>query len=111
MEKKKLIRAGEAARIRTKKASGHKGLITKRRKTGQMDAFTLTHSPYTRGQKNIPLQVNPQNTDAEPSYVVKSVHRITDKNIGKKQPDIVIKNPTDKSVMRKLRTKAKKNRS
>ena len=105
---KRPIRAGESATIKTKRASGHKGIITKRRKTGKIDAFTITHSPFTRGRKNIPLEVNPQSTDSRKSYLVKNVHHVSDKYIGKKQPDIKIKNPTDKSKLRKLKTNAKR---
>ena len=103
------IRAGEVASINTKRASGHKGSIAKVKKTGEISAFTLTHSKYTHGRKNIPLVVNPQKNDKRKAYVVKKPHKVAEKHIGKHHPNVRIKNSTDKSIMRKLRTTAKKN--
>lgn len=103
------IRAGEFASINTASASGHKGDIAKRKKNGKITTFTITHSPYTHGRKNIQLKENPQPNDKRKAYVVKKPKKVTDKNIGKRHPEMKIKNSTDKSIMRKLKTNAKKN--
>lgn len=108
MQEKEKIKAGEAATIKSRRASGHKGFIAKRKKTGEIKAHTITHSKYTNKRKNIKLQVNPQSDDTEPAYVVKRAHKITDDHIGKRHPDLKITNTIDKSVMRKLRTQAKR---
>lgn len=101
-------RAGEFWSVNSKETMGHKGVITKKRKSGKVDVITTTHSKYTKGRKNIKLQENPQKSDKRAAYVVNKVHKVNAKQLGKKQPDMTIKNKTDKAVIRKIKSNAKK---
>ena len=105
------IRAGEFANINSRSAHGHLGIVTKRQKNGRIDAFTTTHSEKYPKHKKIRLEENPNKNDARTSYLNKRFHRVTDNDIGTRRPDIRIKNPIDKSKLRKLKTEAKRDKS
>lgn len=106
--KKSKARAGEFWSVNSKETLGHKGLITKRKKSGKVEVITTTHSPYTRGKKNAKLQENPQKEDKRTAYAVKKVHKLKVKQLGKKQPDMKIKNKTDKAIIRNIKNQDKR---
>ena len=83
----------------------HKGEIVKVRKNGKIDAIIITHSPYTRGRKNIKLFENPEENKLESSYVLTKKETVKRKNIGKRHKNIKITNPLDKSIIRKIKSK------
>lgn len=56
---KRKVRAGGYS-INSKRVKGHKGEISKVRKDGNFVTTIFTHSPYTRGKKNIKLKENPE---------------------------------------------------
>ena len=106
--KKKSARAGEMWAINTKSAKGHSGPITKKKHNGIMEAHTVTHHKKTAGKKNIKLVENPNPKDKKTSYIVKKKHKLTSKQLGKKQTNMQIKNTTDKAVVRHLKKVDKK---
>lgn len=106
--KKKNARAGEMWAINTKSAKGHSGPITKKKHNGIMEAHTVTHHKKTAGKKNIKLVENPNPKDKKTSYIVKKKHKLTSKQLGKKQTNMQIKNTTDKAVVRHLKKVDKK---
>lgn len=99
------IKAGEFYSINSKRAKGHKGEIAKIKKNGEIDAVIITHSPYTRGRKNIKLFENPEKDKTENSYVLPKKETVKRKNIGKRHNNIKITNPLDKSIIRKIKSK------
>ena len=105
LNKQSKIYAGEFYSINSKRAKGHKGRINKVRKDGKIEATIVTHGPYTRNRKNIRLIENPQLGKSEQAFVVTEKEVVTRKNIGKKQNDMKVRNPIDKSIMRKIDTK------
>lgn len=100
--KSRIVRPGETWSINDSKTRGHKSTITDV-KNGVVHHIPRTHSPVTRNEHNIPLQVNPDPNDSRQSYVVSKVQRTDYKNIGKKQQNQDIKNPIDKSLIRHLK--------
>lgn len=109
-DKNASIRAGDAVSINTKTARGHKGIITKVNKNGTIIAVMITHAPYTKGKKNWELEENPQPKDPKTSHAVKNAEKTTANKLGKKHKDIQVKNPIDKSKLRKITNRAKKKR-
>ncbi len=107
-DKKLSIRAGDTVSVNTKTAVGHKGIITKVNKNGNVLVVVLTHAPYTKGRKNWKLEENPQPKDERQSYAVKKAEKTTAQKLGKKHPDTKIKNPIDKSKVRNITNRAKK---
>lgn len=105
--KKQLIREGEWYRVHDKRTAGHKSIITKVNKNGNIEHVPITHSPRTRGIKNIKLQENPQKGKQELAYVVKNAQKTQIAKVGKKQDDMKIKNATDKSIIRHIKNNAK----
>lgn len=103
----KIVRAGEFWSINDAKTRGHKSQITKQ-KGSKVEHIPITHSPTTRNMKNIKLKENPQPTDKRESYAVPKVQTSSTKYIGKKQPDMKIRNATDKSIMRHIKKEHKK---
>ena len=77
--------------------------IEKIKKTGEVRVITTTHSPYTRGRKNLRLQENPQEGDEKPAYAVNKTQRTDSGHLGKKHSDMKIKNPIDKSIFRHIK--------
>lgn len=102
--KRKDIKAGECATINQKGINGHKGLFGKVRKNGTADAVILTHAPRSFGKKNIRLNENPEHGDPKPAYVVRKKKKINIKKVGKKHPNIKVKNKVDKSIIRKIKS-------
>ena len=109
-ETKPRIRAGEFANINAQSAHGHLGIVTKRYKNGKMDAVTATDSEKYPKHKKIKLEENPDpKKRGKTSYLNKRIHKgVTDKDIGTRRPTVRIKNPIDKSKLRKLKTEAKR---
>ena len=105
---KQLVRAGEWRRVHDKRTNGHKSLITKVNKNGNIEHIPVTHAPKTRGVKNIKLQENPQKGKKELAYVVRKAQRTQISKVGRKQKDMQIKNATDKSVIRHIKNIARK---
>lgn len=108
MKFRKDARAGEFWSVNTKREKGHKGLIAKRKSNGNIEVIISTHSQYTRGRKNIKLQENPQANDFRDSYVLSKLSHTNIKHLGKHHPEMKIKNKTDKSIVRKIKSKNKK---
>lgn len=102
MKTNKKVRSGEFYSINTVKVKGHKGTLRDVTKNGTATAVVITHSKYTRGRKNIELCENPQGEDRT-AYVVTQPENINiKKHIGKKHPNMKIKNAVDKSKVRNI---------
>lgn len=97
-------KGGECYSINAKGINGHKGLIGKTRKNGKVDAVILTHARKSFGKKNIKLQENPQPGDSRDAYIVRKKQQVHKKHLGKKHPDVKVKNKTDKSTIRKIKS-------
>lgn len=98
--KKSKARAGEIWTVNNKEIKGHKSQILRRKKNGKVEVAMITHS---NKYGNIKLQENPQPNDKKNAYVVKHKKRTTVQKLGKKHPEMKIKNKTDKSVLRKIK--------
>lgn len=106
----KKARAGETFSINNKIVQGHKGRISKRNKDGSMRVIVVTHAKRSLGKKNIPLAENPQRNDKRNAYVLKSAKNATERQLGKKHDDFIIKNPADKSIVRHIEKQARRNK-
>lgn len=93
-------RAGEFWTVNNKEIRGHKAEILKRKKNGKVEVAMITHSSK---HGNIKLQENPQPKDTKSAYVVRQKKKTTINKLGKKHPDMKIKNKTDKAVIRKIK--------
>lgn len=102
------IHAGDCRRIHDKRTRGHKSLLTQVYKDGKVQHLPITHAPETRHEKNILLQENPQEGKTEDSYILSKVQTTERKYVGKKQSDVCVKNPVDKSVIRHLKKQSKR---
>ena len=106
--KKDKARAGEFWSVNNSRTKGHKGLITKRKKSGDIDYVSVTHSKKTQKRKNKKLIENPDSKDIRTAYVLPKLQHGKIKDLGKKHSDMKIKNKTDKSIIRKIKAKGKK---
>ena len=105
---RKYARAGEFWTINDARTKGHKSLITKRRKSGVIEHIPTTHKEQTRRMRNIKLKENPQFDDDSDSYILPKLQYSKTSKLGKYQPNMRIKNTTDKSVVRYIKSKRKK---
>ncbi len=118
MQKKKSkldkIHGGEIVAVNDKNTKGHGGIMLKpTKKDRRKDVakhIPITHSPTTRRMKNIRLQQNPQAGKVEASYILPKVQKAKADKLGKRKKDVVVKNTTDKSVVRHLKKENKKRR-
>ena len=101
-------RAGEFWNINNKVTRGHKSLLTKRFKD-DIEYIPTTHAPFYKRRRNKKLFENPEPNDVQDSYIVPKVHKGIINNLGKYHPDMRIKNATDKSVVRNIKKRHKKN--
>ncbi|MBR2970024.1 MAG: hypothetical protein IKC49_03115 [Clostridia bacterium] len=101
------IKAGEFWTINDGATRGHKTLIT-RRKNKEVEHLPITHSPTTRKMQNIELHENPQKDNQSKSYILPKIQHSKIKNVGRKQNDMQIKNPIDKSRIRNIKKENKK---
>lgn len=109
MKKKQDARAGEFWSINNAKARGHKSIITKRKKADVIEYVSTTHTEKPKHKrKNVRLTQNPQPDDNRIAYVVPYVQKAPINDLGKYHPDMVVKNKTDKSIIRKIKSKNKK---
>lgn len=108
---KKNARAGEFWSINNKQAKGHKGLITKRKNGKNVEYIQTTHKPPKgTSKKFVKLQENPQKDDKRDAYISKKVHKTTVNKLGKQHREMKVKNKTDKSIIRKIKSNNKKRR-
>lgn len=105
--KNKSVRAGDYWSVNDSFGRGHPSIITKR-KQKKVEHISITHSPTTRRKKNVKLRKNPKKGDTSNSYIIPKVAtaRITD--LGKRHKDMSIKDPVDKSIIRKIKNSKKK---
>ena len=108
VSKKETARAGEFWSVNNSKTKGHKGLITKRKKNNKIEYITVTHSKITQKRKNKKLVKNPDPSDNRQAYVLPKLQKGKIKDLGKKHPEMKIKNKTDKAIVRKIKAKSKK---
>lgn len=109
MKKKIDARAGEFWSVNNSRTRGHKSLITKRRKSGVIEHIPITHTRKARHYRaNIRLLQNPQEDDVRPAYILSRVQYGQIKELGKYHPSMRIKNKTDKSIIRKVKSRNKK---
>lgn len=106
--KKDEARAGEFWSVNNKKTAGHPGQITKRTKHDNVEYIVTTHSKKTFNRTNIKLVENPNEEDPRTAYVVPRLQRGKIKDLGKKHPEMKIKNTTDKAVIRHIKKQGKK---
>ena len=110
MEKKnKLVLAGDYWSVNDSFGRGHPSIITKRKK-GKVEHISITHSPSTRRKRNIKLRKNPKKGDKDDSYIVPKVAVARIADLGKKHQDMSIKDPVDKSIIRKMKHSRNKNK-
>lgn len=106
------VKAGNIVSINDKKTRGHKAIITRRhkkdRKKEQVLHIPITHAPNTRKLLNIRLTKNPEKEKTEPAYILPKVQKAKDKSLGKKHSNVVIKNSTDKSIIRHIKKQKKR---
>lgn len=107
--KKYSIRAGDTWTINDRNTAGHKSTITKV-KGEEIRHIPRTHAPTTRRHNNLRLQENPRKDDPRESYILRKVQKTSIKKVGKQHKGEDIKNPIDKSVIRHLKKKDKKNK-
>lgn len=99
-KKMRVIRQGDFYSINTIRVKGHKGKVTKKNKNGDLEAVILTHAEYTRGNKNISLEENPEEGHTEQAYIVRQKEIVSPKHVGKHHKNIQVKNKSDKSKIR-----------
>lgn len=104
----KKVKQGHTYSINTKKHCGHKGGVAKKKHNGEIEVIIYTHSSVTRGKKNIKLRENPQRGDKRDAYILPAIQTVKVEKAGKYHPEVVIRNPVDKSVRRNLQRKKKK---
>lgn len=111
---KKNPHSGEFWSVNDAKTRGHKSLITsvtkKDRKQGNFKHLPVTHAKTTRQKKNIKLtdKPDPNDKDTRASHILSKTQKAKIDNLGKKQNNMKIKNPIDKSIIRNIKKKAKK---
>ena len=104
----KRVKQGQTYSINTKKHSGHKGNVVKKKHNGTVEVIIFTHASNTRGRANIRLQENPQKGDSAPSYILPTIQKVGVERAGKFHNDMTLKSKTDKSIRRNLQKKSKK---
>lgn len=102
------FRKGEVYAVNNKVIRGHRSLIIDLDDIN-IDTIVFTHAPKTRRIPNIKLQENPDLNDVDESgnlrntYILKSIQKANIKDIGKYYPNFRVKNPIDKSIIRKIK--------
>lgn len=108
------VHGGEIHAINDARTRGHGSIICKptkkERKENVVKHVPLTHSDKTRNMKNIPLRENPQKGAKEQSYILPKVQKTRGEKLGARKKDTVVKNATDKSVLRHIKKEDKKRR-
>lgn len=105
---KEEARAGEFWSVNNKRTAGHPAQITKRTKNNKVEYIATTHSKKTFNRSNIKLIENPDKQDVRPAYVLPRVQKGKIKDLGKNHPEMKIKNPTDKAVVRHIKKQGRK---
>ncbi len=108
--KQEQIKAGQVRSINDAATRGHKSIITKK-KEKSVQHLPITHASETRNMKNIKLNKNPDPNDKSnkkyESYILPKVQETKYKNVGKEHPDVKVKDPRDKSIIRHLKKQSK----
>lgn len=108
------IHGGEIVAINDGGTRGHGSLIKKPTKVDRLNETVfhvpITHSPITRNQNNILLQVNPEIGKDEDSYILPKMQKSKSDKLGKKKQNLKITNQIDKSVIRHIKKMHKKRR-
>lgn len=104
---KNKAKGGEIWSVNDINTKGHKSLLIKptkvENKKGVIRHTPITHAPETRRLRNIPLKENPDKNDNRKSHILPKVQKTKRKFLGKKQKDMKITNPVDKSVIRHIK--------
>ena len=109
MARKKIAKRGEVWSINDRNTRGHNSYIVKGNKNrSTVSHLPITHAPYTRRRKNVPLRKNPSCSDFSQSYVLSKIQVSNEKHLGRKNESLVIKDPVDKSVIRNIEKRNKK---
>ncbi len=108
---KKVAKRGEIWSINDKNTRGHNSLIVKgNKKKNNVSHLPITHAPKTRRLKNIQLNSNPNFSDPSTSYILPKVQISKSKHLGRKNESLKIKDPIDKSIVRNIEKRYKRNK-
>ncbi len=94
------IKQGHFYSVNSIRARGHKGEVTKKNKNGRIETVVITHAEFTRGQRNIPLEENPEQGKSDKAYIVREKEVVTANQLGKHHSNVKVKNKVDKSKIR-----------
>ena len=106
-KKSKNAKVGEIWSIRGAESKGHPSIITKKRKKNEIEHISITHSPKTRNMKNIKLRKAPNIEDPRDNYILPKVLKTNANNLHRKRPEMKIRDPIDKSIIRNIKKKRK----
>lgn len=109
MNKRKIAKRGEIWSINDRKTRGHNSIIVQgNAQKSSVLHIPITHAETTRNMRNIDLFTNPNKQDPKISRVIPKVQKSHEKSLGRKNTNIIIKDPRDKSIIRHIKKNKKR---